>query len=913
MTARKPVSHFCSTPSKDFVPMSIRNLDAVFNPRSIALIGASQRPHSVGAVLARNLTQGRFAGALSFVNAKGGSIEGRAVFTSIDAISAAPDLAVIATPPETVPGLIAKLGARGTRAAVVITAGFGELGAEGLKLQQAVLDAAKPYLLRIVGPNCVGILSPHAGVNASFAHVAPKRGGLALLTQSGAMLTGILDWAYGRGIGFSHLVSLGGMADADTGDMLDYLAGDPKADAVLCYLESVSAARKFMSAARRVARVKPVIVIKAGRHNEGARAAASHTGALAGADDVFDAACRRAGLLRVQAIEDLFDAAATLAQTRALRGNRVAILTNGGGLGVLAVDRCIDEGLPVARLSADTMKTLDAALPRTWSHGNPVDIIGDAPPERYRAATAALMVDPGVDVLLALNCPVATADSADAAAAVADAAEAARRVHADGPNVFASWLGTATGTAAHDRLRAAGIPEYPTPESAVQAISHLWRYQVSQKLLMETPAVRAEHPYDRKTARQIVDTAMASGRIWLTEPEAKALLKAYGIPVVETQCVQTPEAAARAAAQSGFPVALKILSPDITHKTDVGGVALNLKSADDVRLAAEGMLQRVRAARPNARIEGFTVQPMAQRPGAQELICGILDDPVFGPAILFGQGGVAVEAVADKAIALPPLNPLLAADLISRTRVSRLLKGYRDRPAANLDAVVETLLALQEIAADCPEVAELDINPLWADQQGVLALDARVRLSKPRAPGTGRFAIKPYPHQLAGFVQASGGRVFNLRPIKPEDAAEIQAMIADTDPEDIRMRFFTALRALPEALVKRLTQIDYDREMAFVALDATGQGAGVVRLSCDPDFDRAEYAIIVRSDLKGHGLGRAMMERLLSYARERGVREVFGEVLAENKAMRALALRLGFSETFAPGEPGVIEVSLRLT
>lgn len=892
--------------------MSVRNLDAVFRPRSVALLGASRTAHSVGAVLAHNLLEGGFAGPIYFVNAKGGEVDGRRVYSSIQALPEPPDLAVVATPPDTVPGLIAELGARGARAAIVITAGFGELGAQGLVLQQAMLDAAKPHVLRIVGPNCVGVLSPHARLNASFAHVTPKAGGLALLTQSGAMLTGILDWAQRRSLGFSHLVSLGGMADADTGDMLDYLAGDPKAEAVLCYLESVSSARKFMSAARRAARIKPVIVIKAGRHSEGARAAASHTGALAGADEVFDAAFRRAGLLRVRTIDELFDAAATLAQTRSLRGNRVAVLTNGGGLGVLAVDRCIDEGLPVATLNGQTMTALNAALPRTWSHGNPVDIIGDAPPERYRAAAAALMCDPNVDVLLALNCPVATADSAAAADAVIGAVLDARAGIDDPPNVFASWLGKAGGAVAQERLRAAGIPEYGSPESAVQAIGHLWTFQRNQRLLMETPSVRAEHPHDRAAARSIVERAMASGRPWLSEIEAKSVLGAYGVPVVETVCAVTPEDAAAAAVKLNFPVALKILSPDITHKTDAGGVALNLKSAEAVKAAAEAMQLRVRAARPNARIEGFTVQQMAQRPGAQELICGIADDPVFGPVILFGQGGVAVEAVADKAIALPPLNPLLAADLISRTRVFRLLKGYRDRPAADIDAVAGVLLALQDLAADCPEIAELDINPLWADQNGVLALDARVRLAAPRAPGTSRFAIRPYPQDLVAPLRLRDGRVFGLRPIKPEDAGQIQSMIAGTDPRDIRMRFFTALRMLPDALVKRLTQIDYDREMAFVATDPEGRGAGIVRLSCDPDFDRAEYAIIVRSDLKGQGLGRALMERMLDYARSRYVREVFGDVLAENKAMRGLAQRLGFSENFAPGEPGVIEVTIKL-
>jgi acetyltransferase len=892
--------------------MSIRNLDAVFAPRSIALIGASRAEGSVGNVLARNLIDGGFRGDIWFVNSHADQILGQRAYRSAEDLPGPADLAVIATPPASIPEIVDGLGKRGTRAAIIITAGFAEMGADGAALQMQMLQASKRPCLRIVGPNCVGVLAPYAGVNASFAHLKPKAGGLALVTQSGAMLTAILDWAHVRGIGFSHLASLGGMADVDTGDVFDYLAGDPKATAILAYLESVTSARKFLSAARRAARVKPVIVIKAGRHVEGARAAQSHTGALAGADEVVDAAFRRAGLLRVRTIEELFDAAATLAHTRRLRGPRVAILTNGGGLGVLAVDRCIDEGLVPAELSGDTLDDLNQHLPPTWSHGNPVDIIGDAPPARYRAGMDALLKDPGVDAILALNCPVATADSTQAARAVAESVTDARATGHELPAVFASWLATSQGRDAQAQFAAAHIADYATPENAVQAISHLWAFQRNQALLMETPPVRADHAHDRAAARAVIDHAMAGSEVWLSEAEAKSVLAAYGIPVVGTSTAATPDEAARIANTKGFPVALKILSPDITHKTDVGGVALNLKSTQAVLEAAEVMLARVKAKKPEARVHGFTVQAMAQRPGAHELICGIADDPIFGPAILFGQGGIAVEAARDKAIALPPLNPLLAADLISRTRVSRLLRGYRDRPPADLEAITSVLMALQDLAADCPEIVELDINPLWADQNGVLALDARVRLAPPRAPGTARFAIRPYPEELRTALNDSKGGHYQLRPIKPEDAAEIQAMLAQTDREDIRMRFFTALRSLPDVLVKRLTQIDYDREMAFVAFDAQNRGAGIVRLSCDPDFERAEFAIIIRGDLKGRGLGRILMEHIIVYARTRGVAEVFGDVLNENAAMRGLAARLGFQEAFAAGEQGVIEVVLRL-
>jgi acetyltransferase len=893
--------------------MSIRNLDGIFHPKSIVLVGGSRKPGSVGDVLARNLLSGGFDGPVMFVHPSAPALQSTLAYRSIAELPTAPDLAVIATPPDTVPGLVAQAAARGARGAIVISAGFGELGADGLALETQMLEAARPACLRIVGPNCVGVLSPLSGLNASFAHVMPRPGGLALLTQSGAMLTGVLDWAHARGIGFSHLVSLGGMADADTGDMLDYLAAEPRTHAILAYIESVKHARKFMSAARRAARVKPVIVIKAGRHAEGARAAASHTGAMAGADAVFDAAIRRAGVLRVREIAELFDAAATLAHTRAIPGGRVAILTNGGGLGVLSADRAADEGLEVADLAPATLAALNAALPRTWSHGNPVDIIGDAPAARYSAATDALLADPGVDAIVALNCPVATASSEAAAQAVAASVARARAAGGRRPAVFASWIGQSGGQAAQELFAAQGVPHYPTPESAVSAIGHLLRYQRNQALLLETPAARPHVPHDRTAARAIVGAAVAEGREWLSEREAKAVLKAYGVAVVETEEARTPREAAAIAARMGFPAAIKILSPDITHKTDCGGVALNLRDAQSVLEAAEAMLARVASAQPNARILGFTVQPMAQRPGAHELICGIMDDPVFGPAILFGQGGTAVEVAKDTHIALPPLNAPLCADLIGRTRIARLLAGYRGRPAAKMEAVTDALLALQDIAADLPEVAELDINPLWADQAGAIALDARVRLAPPRALGAGRFAIRPYPTELEGTLSDAAQRVYRIRPIRPEDAGAIQRLVQSNDPEDIRLRFFTALRSLPEDLVKRLTQIDYDREMAFVAFEAdSGAEAGIVRLSCDPDFDRGEFAIIVRSAMKGRGLGRRLMTLVTDYARSRGVRHVFGDVLAENHAMLGLARSLGFHERFLPGQPGIVEVSTQL-
>lgn len=894
--------------------MTVRNLGSFFAPASVAVIGASRREHAVGAVVARNLLAGGYAGQVSLVNANGGEILGRPVATSVSVLEAAPELAIIATPAQGVPDIIRELGARGTRAAIVITAGFGERGEEGLALQARMLEASRPHALRIIGPNCIGLLAPGAGLNASFAHRMAHKGGTAFVTQSGAMLTSVLDWAGTRNIGFSMLVSLGGMADVDFGDMLDYLAADASTDAVLLYIESVTNARKFMSAARRCARLKPVIVVKSGRHSEGAAAARSHTGALAGSDAVADAAFRRAGLLRVKSIDDLFGALEALSSRQELVGERLAILTNGGGAGVLATDHLIDEGGVLASLSPETVEALNAVLPGNWSHANPVDIIGDADAARYAASTEALLADAGTDALLVLNCPVAVASSTESARAVGAAVATARASGSRKP-VYTAWLGDQSVSEARKEMDAAGLPIFSTPESAVTAFMHQVRRQKLQDLLMEAPkAGEGEENGGRESVRQIISNALSADREWLTAQEANAVLKAYGIPIVEMRVAMTPDEAAKIATTLGFPVAIKIMSPDIIHKSDVGAVVLNLKDGPAVSRAAATMLLRLASAQPEARVDGFLVQPMAARPGAHELIVGLSEDPLFGPVLMFGQGGVSVEVVKDQALALPPLNEVLVRDLIERTRVSKLLRGYRNRPPANQDAIVKAVLAIQALAVDIPEIKELDINPLWANEQGVLALDARIRIAREDRPGTARFAIKPWPSDLVRQITDRDGRPYLMRPIRPEDAPALQASISESNPEDIRLRFFQALHHLPDSLAKRLTQIDYDREMAFVVFDEAAlpaEGVGVVRLSLDPDRVRGEYAIIVRRDRHGTGLGFRMMQEIIAYARSQGVKQVFGDVLSENTPMLAMAEELGFRRESSP-EPGVTEVVLDL-
>ena len=890
--------------------MSIRNLEHLFRPRSVAVIGASERPRSVGATVLHNLIEGKFAGSILPVNPKYRELAGIKVYPSVASLPTVPELAVICTPPATVPTLIGELGACGTKAVIVITAGLGMTkDAQGRSLKEALLAAAKPHLLRILGPNCVGLLVPALGLNASFAHTGALPGKIAFVSQSGALVTAVLDWAKSRGIGFSKFVSLGDSADVDCGDVLDYLGSDPDTHAILLYIEAVTAARKFMSAARAAARNKPVLVVKAGRAAEGARAAASHTGALAGSDDVYDAAIRRAGMLRVFSTDNLFDAVETLARARPLTGERLAIMTNGGGPGVMATDALIGAQGRLAALSQETLRRLDAILPPAWSRGNPVDIIGDAPTGRYVQTLQILMEDSQSDAVLFIHAPTAIVPSAEIAAAVIPVIKQAQS------NVLGCWLGGDAVRQAKDVFEEAGIPNYDTPEEAVRAFVQIVQYRRNQDLLMEVPPSRsAEFVHDCEKAQAVVKGALADGRAMLSEPEAKAVLAAYSIPVVDTRIASTAGRAAEIAVEIGFPVALKILSPDVTHKSDVGGVVLDLESAAAVEAAGQAIQRRLQEYQPTAAIQGFTVQTMVRRPNAHELIIGVTTDAVFGPIILFGQGGTAVEVTADHAVGLPPLNTVLARDLISRTRISRLLTGYRGRPPANIGAISRTLIQLSHLIADIPEIVELDINPLLADEQGVLALDARMRIAPAGPAGQDRFAIRPYPEELEERISWQGREVL-LRPIRPEDGNQHLEFFNALDPDDIRYRVFMRMRELKPSQLARLTQIDYDREMAFVAICEREPGCfetlGVVRAIADPDNVTAEFAIIVRSDLKGKGLGPILVKKLVDYCRSRGTKELIGEALADNQRVIGLVRRFG--GTVSHPESGTVNLRFDLT
>ncbi len=871
--------------------MSIRNLDKMFTPKSVALIGASDKPQSVGAALIENILRAGYRGPVLPVNPKAKAIHGIMAYPDVASLPLAPDLAVIATPPDTIAPLVAELGSRGTRAAVILTAGFAEGEAKvGKERAASLLAAARPHLLRVVGPNCLGLAVPGIGLDATFAPAAVLPGNIAFLTQSGAMATTVLDWALPRGIGFSAIVSMGDMADVDFGDLLDYFALDETTQAILIYAEAVTQARKFMSAARRAARIKPVIVVKGGRAAEGARAAASHTGALAGADVVYEAAFRRAGMLRVNEVEELFDAATTLAHRSPQRGDRLAIVTNGGGAGVLATDRLIGEGGRLAELSPATITKLNGVLPATWSHANPVDIIGDADAKRYENALNIVMDDDDIDAVVVLYCPTAVASAADAAKGVVSALTGGAPVK----NVFACWMGDASVAEGRAQLVAAQVPDYETPERAVRAFMYLVRYRQNQDLLLETPSAVTPSPQaDSENAHAILCRTLADGREWLDAGEGAAFLACYGIPFARTHAVADAKAAGEAAAAIGAPVALKIRSRDVIHKSDLGGVVLNLSGRADVEEAAKHINQRVTRALPKARLEGFIVQEMVVRPGALELIAGVTSDATFGPVILFGQGGTAVEIVGDKSLELPPLNSALARAQIDRTRIAALLKGYRGRPAADIDGVVNVLMRLSQIVSDYAEVAEIDINPLLCDSAGVIAVDARVRVRAAAGSAQARLAIRPYPQRFESEVKTHGGERYAVRPIKPEDEPALRRFADEIDNRDLWHSFFVPLRERTHETAARLSQIDYDREMTLIAWQG-GRVAGLARATADPDFEAAECAVIIRADLREKGLGRQLLQTLFSVIAAQGVRHAVMRFPADQARILSVAQDFGF-------------------
>ncbi|CAA6818860.1 MAG: GNAT family N-acetyltransferase [uncultured Thiotrichaceae bacterium] len=894
--------------------MSTHHLKHLFTPKSVALIGASTNPSSIGAVITKNLLSAGFNGPIMLVNPKHKMIEGIESYPNVSLLPTTPELAIIATPPRTIIKLLKQLGEKGTKAAVIISAGFAETGDEkDKKLQQELIDTAKKYDIRIVGPNCIGILNPHIGLNASFSHINSQKGKLAIVSQSGSLMTSVLDWATSHDIGFSHLVSLGSMSDVDFGDMLDYLANDRHTRAILLYVEEITEARKFMSAARSCARIKPVLVCKVGRYAAGAEAAASHTGALAGEDNVYDAAFRRAGMLRIFSLEEVFDAIETLSVATPTKGDRLAVLTNGGGLGVLTADELVSHNGKLGTLSPETIDNLNKVLPPTWSHSNPIDIIGDATGERYADALKILNQDKNIDAILVLNCPTAIASSTDAARAVVENMPKPRD-----KLLFASWVGERAAEKARDIFIEHNVPVYDTPEQAVRAFMYLVKYRRRQTILMQTPqSIPKNLTLQTAEAKQIIRTALDNKKQWLNEAESKVLLQTYSINVGTTKVIQTPEEAGLAAEEFACPVAIKILSPDILHKSDAGGVILDLTTPIAAQKATKSMLARIHSRYPDARIEGVSIEPMVKVKDAYKLIIGMTEDPVFGPVLVFGHGGTAVEVINDKAIGLPPLNMRLARDMISRTRIYQLLKGYRGFPAANCDEAALTLIKVSQLIIDNPEIIELDINPLLLDDTNAIALDARIKLEERVGVSTKRIAIRPYPKELEEIIELNNGRQLFLRPIRPEDEPELHKCFSKLSPEEIRLRFFASLKSLSHFTAARFTQIDYDREMALTLTDIGISGKttiyGVVRIIADADNDTAEFAIIILKEKTGKGLGLLMMQRIIAHAKRRGIRKIVGDVLVENNAMLKLCKTLGFTKKADPDDHSIAKVSLLLS
>lgn len=872
--------------------MSARSLDALFRPNSVAVIGASPDPRHVGAIIMQNLLGGKFLGPVMPVNPAYDAISGEPCYKSVETLPLTPDLGVICTDPESVPEYLRDLGRRGVGAAVVLPPGYAKLPRDRKKdLQTRMLEAAAPSGLRILGPSGLGLIVPGIGLNCSLSSSDVPLGRIAFVSQSASLFTAVLDWARTKGIGFSHLVSLGDRVDLKYADILDYMASDPNTRSILLYVESITDARSFMSASRAAARNKPVLVVKPGRRLW----TVFPPGPGEGRDEVYDEAFRRAGMLRVGEINTLFDAAQTLARSRPLRGDNLAILTNGGSLGVMAADALLEGGGGLAVYDVETEAALSARLGPNWLRQGVTDMGFDALPEDYAEALRLLLRAPGVNAILVIHVPFPGVSADDAARAMAAVVAKTNRT------VLACWMGyDPAGGEALKILNDAGVPTYETPDQAVSAFVHLLRYRKNQELLMEMPAsLPSEYAPDPEAARAVVERAYAEGRLTLTDPEAKEVLGYYGVRAVASHVTEDIDDAVAAAEALGYPVAVKICSPDIPQPFDVGGIVLDVAGPEAVRKAAEAVRERVLSHKPEARIEGYVIQEMGRRAGAQEVTIKARVDAIFGPYVVFGQGGLAARVTRDKAVALTPLNMSLARDLIFRTRVSATMQGTAGQPGVDIDALCLTLNQVSQCIADLERIAAIDLNPVLSHPDGVTVIGAGIRLTPEAQPDAHRLAIRPYPRELEECATLRNGRHILLRPIRPEDEPAHHKFFEYLSPEDLRFRFFGVVRDLSHVEMAKLTQIDYEREMAFIATapgqDGQPETLGVVRAATRPDNASAEFAVIVRSDQKGQGLGRLLLEKIIRYCRKRGTRELTGQALMENGGMQGLADKLGFS------------------
>ncbi len=870
-------------------------LKPLFSPESVAIFGASDRVDSVGQIVLSNMLKSGYKGALFPINPKHEEIQGNRAYASLFQVSEIVELAVVATPAQSVPDIIEDCGKHGIKAAVIITAGFSETGPAGQALERAVLENSRRYGVRLLGPNCLGIMRPDIGLNATFNKGSANVGNLAFVSQSGALCTAILDWAQTNDVGFSSVVSLGSSADVDFGEILDYLVTDQQTQNILLYIEGIRNARSFMSSLRAAARIKPVILVKVGRHAAGSKAAMSHTASLVGSDDAFDAAVRRAGVVRVQTITQLFSAAKALSCGFHPSGNRLAIVTNGGGPGVMAADHAIDLGLEMATLSDSTMEQLNQVLPPTWSHGNPVDVIGDAQADRYQNAVRACLEDPNVDGVLAILTPQAMTKPLEVANTLIDLSKQYSKP------LLTCWMGESQVAESRVAFNLAKKPNFRTPEPAVEVFSYLSAYYRNQKLLMQMPGPLSHHlEPDVEAARMIIDGALQDRRKILSEMESKALLSAFHIPVAQTMIAHSPNEALLIAQQLGFPVVMKVNSRDITHKTDAGGVLLNLANAQAVTVAYHAIIANVKLNRPDARMDGVSIEPMVVKPNGRELMVGVTYDAVFGPVITFGAGGTMVEVMGDRAVVLPPLNTFLVKDLIQSTHVAKMLGTFRHMPPVDMAALESVLLRVSEMVCELPALTEMDINPLIVDEHGALAADARIviALRQPSADRYAHMAIYPYPTNLISTWQLADGRNITIRPIRPEDAEIEQAFVRGLSEEARYFRFMFSVQELSQTMLLRFTQIDYSREMALIAVTYEQDKEielGVARFSINPEGESCEFALVIADAMQGKGLGQKLMTALMDAARAKGLKVMAGEVLKTNTNMLKLMNRLGFS------------------
>lgn len=898
-------------------------LTALFEPKSVAVIGASDRENSVGNIIFKNILGSGYKGRLYAINPKHDTIQGQQAYKSIEEIGARVELAVIATRAQTVPQLIEQCGRSGVRNVIVITAGFSESGHVGAAIERKMLEIARSYNVRILGPNCLGIIRPELGLNATFAKITAKAGNLALVSQSGAMCSAVLDWAKANDVGFSSVISIGMTADVDFGEILDYLIYDSRTHYILMYVEGIRNARRFMSALRSAARIKPIILLKAGRHEAGAMATATHSGMAAVSDTVFDAAVRRAGVVRVQNVGQLFYAAKALASKFRPQGNRLAIITNGGGPGAMAADRAGDLGIPLAELTNETMAVLNKAMPTNWSHANPIDIGGDATPERYRDAIMAVTHDANVDSTLVMLSPQAMTDPLGVAKAIIEVADKLNR------SLICCWMGEDQVREGRKLLEENGIPAFRMPETAIELFHHISKYYRNQKLLLQTPEPTRQHGRpEAEGAKMLIEALLAERRKVLSEMESKAILRAFKVPVAQTMVARTATEALLLAEQIGFPIAMKVDSPDLPHKSDAGGVRLNIGNAPAVRNAYHDIIDTVHKRRPDAKINGVSIEPFLSRPNGRELMIGVFRDPIFGPVITFGAGGFDVEIFSDRSVALPPLNRFLAKDLIDSTRAAKILGQFHNMPPADREAIKEVLLCISEMVCELPWIQELDLNPLIVDENGAIAADARIVIDHAASATGDRYAhmsIYPYPVHLIQEWQMNDGQVVTIRPIRPEDADMEQEFVKNMSDESRYYRFMDTLRELTQTMLVRFTQIDYDREMALVAtitkeLEDNVDGVepyehqiGVARYVVNPDGESVEFALAVGDDWQKCGVGRKLMTALIECARMKGYRAVVGDVLSTNAKMFRLMTSLGFTIHPHPDDTAVKRVVKPLT